>query len=149
MQNDISFFMQEEMKPRIKYRRQGKKSYLAWRRRCIAVLAALLAVLRWRPVEVSWLTDGSSKRSGAAVSSGGEVTALPLSFSVLFFSFFVLPTLLFVSLSNTPLFQTRLLSPPLSLSFSLSLVCFPFLFLPFIFFSSPSSPFVTGVGWYL
>ena len=79
---------------------------------------------------MSWLTDGSSKRSGAAVSSGGEVTALPLSFSVLFFSFFVLPTLLFVSLSNTPLFQTRLLSPPLSLSLSLSLSS------AFLFFSS-------------
>jgi hypothetical protein len=71
MQNDISFYMQEEMKPRIKYRRQGKKSYLARRRRCVAGLAVSLAVLRWRPVAVSWLTDGGSKQR-CCCSSGGE-----------------------------------------------------------------------------
>ena len=36
-----------------------KKNYLARRRRC---LAASLAVLWWRPVAVSWLTDGGSKQ---------------------------------------------------------------------------------------
>jgi len=41
---------------------KGKKSYLARRRWCIAGLAASLAVLRWRPVAVSWFTDDGSKQ---------------------------------------------------------------------------------------
>jgi len=39
-----------------------EKSYLAWRRWCVAGLAASLAVLRWRPVAVLWLTGGGSKQ---------------------------------------------------------------------------------------
>ena len=39
-----------------------KKSYLARKRRCVAGLAASLAVLQWRPVAVSWLTDSGSKQ---------------------------------------------------------------------------------------
>jgi hypothetical protein len=41
---------------------RGEKSYLAWRRWCVAGLAALLAVLWWRPVAVLWLTGGGSKQ---------------------------------------------------------------------------------------
>ena len=41
---------------------RGEKSYLAWRRWCVAGLAALLAVLRWRLVAVLWLTGGGSKQ---------------------------------------------------------------------------------------
>jgi len=75
-----------------------------------------------------------------------EVTTLPLSSIVSFFfiffrcqmvSLFVLLALLFISLSNPPLFQTRLLSS-LSLSFSF----------PLVFFSS-LLPSCVGVGWYL
>jgi len=40
---------------------RGEKSYLAWRRWCVAGLAASLAVLRWR-VAVLWLTGGGSKQ---------------------------------------------------------------------------------------
>ena len=67
-----------------------------------------------------------------------EFTTLPLSSSVSFFflffrcqvvSLFVLLALLFISLSNPPLFQTRLLS-----SLSIYPVFFPFLFLSFSFF---------------
>jgi len=36
--------------------------YLARRRRCLAGRTASLAVLWWRPVAVSWLTDGGSKQ---------------------------------------------------------------------------------------
>jgi len=84
MQNDISFCMQEEMKPRIKYRRQGKKSYLARRRWCVAGLAVSLAVLRWRPVAVLWLTDG------VAVQAVKRERFLPLPLSSGFFVFFFL-----------------------------------------------------------
>ena len=57
-----SFCMQEEMKQKTKEKKwRGKKSYLARRRRCLAGLTASLAVLRWRLVAVSWLTNGSSK----------------------------------------------------------------------------------------
>ena len=41
---------------------RGEKSYLAWRRWCVAGLAASLAVLRWRPVAGLWLTGGGSKQ---------------------------------------------------------------------------------------
>jgi hypothetical protein len=41
---------------------KGEKSYLAWRRWCVAGLVASLAVLRWRSVAVLWLTGGGSKQ---------------------------------------------------------------------------------------
>jgi hypothetical protein len=87
MQNDISFCMQEEMKPRIKYMRQGKKSYLARRRRCVAGLAASLAVLgggRWR-------CRGSrtaAPSNGAVVQAAERERFLPLPLSSGFFVFF-------------------------------------------------------------
>ena len=69
-----------------------------------------------------------------------EVTALPLSSSVSFFflffrcqvvSLFVLPALLFVSLSNPPLFRTSQYSfLPLSISFPLFFILFVLSFFP-------------------
>jgi len=52
-------FVLHAEKKKINTRMRGKKSYLArgWR-----WLAAFLAVLWRRPVAVSWLTDGGSKR---------------------------------------------------------------------------------------
>jgi hypothetical protein len=40
----------------------GRRVYLARRRRCLAGRTASLAVLWWRPVAVSWLTDGDSQQ---------------------------------------------------------------------------------------
>jgi hypothetical protein len=90
----------------------------------------LLVWLRWRPVAVSWLTDGSSKQRCCCFKRWREMLLLlPLSSSVSFFflffccqvvSLFVLPALLFVSLSNRPLFRTSQYSfLPLSISFPL------------------------------
>ena len=114
-------------------------------------MATSLAVLQWRPMAVSWLTDDSSKQRCCCFKRRKERLLLfPLSSSVSFFflffrcqvvSLFVLPALLFISLSNPPLFQTRL---SLSLSLSLSPICFPFLFLSFSFHLF--SPLVLALG---
>jgi len=137
------------MKPRIKYRRQGRKSYLARRRRCVAGLAASLAVLRWRPVVVSWLTDGGSEQR-CCCSSGGEreiSSSSPLLwFFCFFFLCFVYPWLSFCPLgfvlkklpspvSSFPLlFPFSLYSISLCGSFSPSfgLFCFPLCFCFFL-----------------
>jgi hypothetical protein len=41
---------------------EGEEELPGEMRWCVAGLANLLAVLRWRPVAVSWLTDGGSKQ---------------------------------------------------------------------------------------
>ena len=41
---------------------RGRRTYLARRRRPLADQNASMVVLWWRPVAVSWLTDGGSKR---------------------------------------------------------------------------------------
>ena len=118
---------------------EGKKSYLARRTWCLAGLAASLAVLRWRPVAVSWLTDDSSKQWCCCFKRRRERLLLfpsPLVFRLSFSSFVVkwFPSLysllscLFLS-QTLPCFEL-----PRILSF-LSLFCF----LSFLF--SPSSLF--------
>ena len=145
MQNDISFYMQEEMKPRIKYRRQGKKSYLARRRRCVAGLAVSLAVLRWRPVAVSWLTDGGSKQR-CCCSSGREREISSSSPLLWFFRFFFL-CFVYPWLSLCPLgFVLKKLPSPVSsfpLLFPLSLY---FISLFGSFFPPPSFSLFSRAG---
>jgi len=81
----------------------GSKSYLARRRRCLAGLAASMAVLRWRPVAVSWLTNGSSKQwRDITVHSPWCFVLLSL---LLLSSVFPFCIPLFISLSNPSLFQ--------------------------------------------
>ena len=67
---------------------RGEKSYLAWRRWCVAGLAASLVVLRWRPVAVLWLTGGGSKQR-CCCSSGEEREISSSSPLLWFFSFFL------------------------------------------------------------
>jgi len=59
MQNECSAFRR---KHRQQNKRGGRRVYLARRRRCLSGRTASLAVLSWRPVEVSWLTDCGSKQ---------------------------------------------------------------------------------------
>jgi len=86
---------------------------LARRRRCLAVLTASLAVLRWNPVAVSWLTDGSSKQRCCYFKRRRERFLLfpsPLVFCFFSFSSFVVKWFL-------PLYS-------LFIFFSNSLLCF-------------------------
>jgi len=133
------------MKPRIKYRRQGKKSYLARRRRCVAGLAVSLAVLRWRPVAVSWLTDGGSKQR-CCCSSGREREISSSSPLLWFFRFFFL-CFVYPWLSLCPLgFVLKKLPSPVSsfpLLFPLSLY---FISLFGSFFPPPSFSLFSRAG---
>jgi len=64
--------------------------YLARRRRCLAGRTASLAVLWWRPVAVSWLTDGGSKQRRCCFKRRRERVFLfhsPLVFSFFFLCF--------------------------------------------------------------
>jgi len=112
------------------------------------LLGAEEAVLRWRPVAVSWLTHGSSKQQCCCFKRWKERLLLfpsPLVCRFSFFSFivkcfpFCTPCSPVYFFSNPPMFQTRLLSS-LSLSLSLSLSAAflffssHFLFVPFLFF---------------
>jgi len=97
---------------------EGKKSYLARRRRCLAGLAASLAVETIGGV----VAHGRQLQAAVLLFQAAErdVIALPLSSSVSFFflffrfqvvSLFVLPALLFVLSQTLPCFELpRILS---------------------------------------
>ena len=109
----------------------GRRVYLARRRRCLAGRTASLAVLWWRPVAVSWLTDGDSQQRCYCFKRRRERLLLlpsPL-FPFLFFRSSV------VSLSLYPLGLFFLISYPVS-SFPSS----PYVSVPHFLFSL-SSPF--------
>jgi len=121
-------------------RMRGKKSYLARRR----WLAAFLAVLWWRPVAVSLLTGGGSKRRCGCFRRFGSFSPfLPFS-SFSRFAFF----LLFSGWSSLSSRSSSLFFfPSLSfvLSLPLSLLCFFF----FSFLPRPSPLFSAFLGSYL
>jgi len=120
---------------------RGKKGYLVRRGRCLAGLTASLVVLRWRPVALSWLTDGDSQRLCNCFKRRRERFFLFLS-PLVFFSFFFLFFLCFVYQWLSPL-SSRFVSKNSLPGFKLP-VFFPsslYISFPLFLFSLSSLPF--------